>query len=167
VEVAGLWPIVEMDGAGPNPRVVVSTQDEAANVLEFVRRLEYALTGEAEIVFVDDSGDETPDIIRQTGLLATIPIRLIHRPPEQRRDGLSGAVVEGLRVAGARHVCAIDVDLQHPPELLPQMLPLSVDEDCRRASPVQRQQHGCPRGAPPPSVRRFDGRHRGAPVAAC
>jgi len=129
VEVVDLWPIVEMDGAGSNLTVVVPTQDEAANVLEFVRRLEHALTGEAEIVFVDDSRDETPDIIRQAGRSAKIPIRLIHRPPEQRRDGLSGAVVEGLRVARARHVCAIDADLQHPPELLPQMLRLAVDED--------------------------------------
>jgi hypothetical protein len=51
VEVEDVWPAVETDGAEPNLRVLVPTRDEAASVLEFVRR-ERALTGEAEIVFV-------------------------------------------------------------------------------------------------------------------
>jgi dolichol-phosphate mannosyltransferase len=129
VELADQRPIVDADGASPSLTVVVPTREEAGNVLEFVRRLERALPGDAEIVFVDDSQDETPEVILEAGRSAAIPIRLIHRAPEQQHDGLSGAVVEGLRVARARHVCVMDADLQHPPELLPQLLRRCVEED--------------------------------------
>jgi putative flippase GtrA len=129
VELADQRPIVDADGAPPSLTVVVPTREEAGNVLEFVRRLERALPGDAEIVFVDDSQDETPEVILEARRSAAIPIRLIHRAPEQQHDGLSGAVVEGLRVARARHVCVMDADLQHPPELLPQLLRRCVEED--------------------------------------
>ncbi len=129
MELADQRPIVDADGAPPSLTVVVPTREEAGNVLEFVRRLERALPGDAEIVFVDDSQDETPEVILGARRSAAIPIRLIHRAPEQQHDGLSGAVVEGLRVARARHVCVMDADLQHPPELLPQLLRRCVEED--------------------------------------
>jgi len=118
-----------VDGVEPILTLVVPTRHEAANVVEFVRRVERAVGEGAEIVFVDDSDDDTPAIIREARLAATIPIRLIHRTAEQRVNGLSGAVVEGLRVARARHACTIDADLQHPPELLPHLLRRAVDED--------------------------------------
>jgi len=129
VEAVQPWPSVEAEGAPPNLTVIVPTRDEAANILELVRRLERAVTGNAEIVFVDDSGDETPKIIRKTRRWATIPIRLIRRRPEEQHDGLAGAVVEGLRVARAPYVTVMDADLQHPPELLPELLRRCVDED--------------------------------------
>jgi dolichol-phosphate mannosyltransferase len=129
VEVEVLWPGDEMDRAGPKVTVVVPTRDEASNVRELIRRLEHALAGQAEIVFVDDSRDETPDVIREACSSTTLPIRLIHRDPEHRHDGLSGAVVEGLRVAHARQVCVIDADLQHPPELLPRLLQRAGEDD--------------------------------------
>lgn len=129
MEVGVLWPFNEMDRTGPTVTVVVPTRDEAPNVRELIRRLEHALAGQAEIVFVDDSRDETPDVIREARSSTTIPIRLIHRAPEHRHDGLSGAVVEGLRVARARQVCVIDADLQHPPELLPRLLQRAVEDD--------------------------------------
>jgi dolichol-phosphate mannosyltransferase len=40
----------------------------------------------------------------------------------QRTGGLSGAVVDGLRVARAPWACVLDADLQHPPELIPTLL---------------------------------------------
>jgi putative flippase GtrA len=109
--------------------VVVPTRDEAANIQEFVRRVGRVLSPNAELVFVDDSTDETPKVIRDAGRSSTIPIRLIHRVPDKQQDGLAGAVVEGLRVARAPRVCVMDVDLQHPPELLPQLLRRAVEDD--------------------------------------
>jgi len=129
VEVAQLWPTVEAEGAPPNLTVVVPTRNEAANLPELVRRLERGVTGNAEIVFVDDSRDETPKVIREARRWAEIPIRLIHRRPEEQHDGLAGAVVEGLRVARAPYVTVMDADLQHPPELLPQLLQRCVEEN--------------------------------------
>jgi dolichol-phosphate mannosyltransferase len=118
-----------VDGVEPMLTLVVPTRNEVANVVEFVRRVERAVGKRAEIVFVDDSDDDTPAVIREARLASTIPIHLIHRSEEQRANGLSGAVVEGLRISRARHACTIDADLQHPPELLPHLLRRAVDED--------------------------------------
>lgn len=74
-----------------------------------------------EVIFVDDSNDETPDVIRVCADRFPFVIRLIARPPS-RRDGLSGAVVEGLRAATGEWVAVIDADLQHPPEMVPRLL---------------------------------------------
>lgn len=107
----------------PTLSIVVPTRNEVDNIDELVRRLEQALSGvSAEIVFVDDSNDQTPQAIEAVSLRAQLPIVLIHRSPEQQIGGLGGAVVEGLRVARAPWVCVMDADLQHPPELIPELL---------------------------------------------
>lgn len=117
------------NGQAPRLTVIVPTRDEAANVRELVRRLERALPDDAEVVFVDDSDDQTCAVVRAASRSSAIPIRLIHRPADRRNGGLSGAVVVGLRVASARHVCVMDADLQHPPDLVPGLLRRAVERD--------------------------------------
>jgi glycosyltransferase involved in cell wall biosynthesis len=107
----------------PAVSVVVPTRNEADNVAELVRRVDRAVPGlPLEIIFVDDSTDETPEAIEALRGLYRPEIILVHRSPEQRGDGLGGAVVRGLQIARAPLVCVMDADLQHPPEVLPQML---------------------------------------------
>jgi glycosyltransferase involved in cell wall biosynthesis len=99
--------------------VIVPTRDEAGNVEELVARLEQVLPRERlEIIFVDDSSDDTPDVIAAVAKSAKRSVRLIHRPVGGRAGGLGGAVVEGIREARAPWVCVMDGDLQHPPELI-------------------------------------------------
>ncbi|GAB2456233.1 glycosyltransferase [Xylanimonas ulmi] len=103
--------------------VVVPTYNEGPNVAELVRRLGQVLRDGADVVFVDDSDDDTPAVIAQVAADAALPVRLIHR--EVPVGGLSGAVVEGLRAAqeaGAEWAVVMDGDLQHPPELVPALL---------------------------------------------
>lgn len=101
--------------------VIVPTYNEAPNVVELVRRTETACTGiDAEIVFVDDSRDDTPDIIRDTAARSAVPVRLIHR--DVPAGGLGGAVIDGVRSSTAVHCLVMDGDLQHPPELIPVIL---------------------------------------------
>ena len=95
--------------------IVVPTRNEAGNVGPLVDRLA-ELPLEAEVVFVDDSTDDTPAAVERAGQRSEILVRLIHRRPEERKGGLGGAVVEGLRAARAPWVCVMDADLQHPPE---------------------------------------------------
>lgn len=101
--------------------VIVPTFDEGPNVAELVRRIGDALRGRSfEVVFVDDSTDDTPDIIRSVAETADFPVRLIHR--DDPVAGLGGAVVDGIRAAQARWCLVMDGDLQHPPEDIPRML---------------------------------------------
>ena len=103
--------------------VVIPTRNEAPNVPEVLRRLDGALRDlDAEILFVDDSDDDTPAAISAAARAAPRPIRLLHRAPENRTGGLGGAVIAGMRTAAAPWVVVLDGDLQHPPELVPALV---------------------------------------------
>jgi dolichol-phosphate mannosyltransferase len=101
--------------------IVVPTFNEAPNVTELIRRIAAATEGlNAEVVFVDDSTDDTPDVIRSAGAASQLPVRLNHRV---RADGgLSGAVLDGIAMSTSEWCVVIDGDLQHPPEMIPLLL---------------------------------------------
>lgn len=102
--------------------VIVPTMNEAGNIHTLLNRLGKALGSlPFELIFVDDSTDNTPQVIELARDQAQFTIRLIVRP-SNRRNGLSGAVVEGFAAARGEWVCVMDGDLQHPPEVVPQML---------------------------------------------
>lgn len=100
--------------------IVVPTFNEAPNVAELVRRVTAATAGiECEVLFVDDSTDDTPAVIREVAASASIPVRLVHR--DTPAGGLGGAVLEGFAAAAADACLVIDGDLQHPPETIPEL----------------------------------------------
>jgi dolichol-phosphate mannosyltransferase len=106
----------------PALTVIVPTRNEAGNIERLVARLDEALgTTETEIVFVDDSDDDTPTEVERVAAESTRVIRLLHRGPGARRGGLGGAVVAGLRATRSEWACVMDADLQHPPELVPEL----------------------------------------------
>src|SRR5919197_5533050 len=110
--------------------VVVPTRNEAGNIEALLRRIEMATVGvPTEVVFVDDSTDATPAVIAEVAERCPLPVSLLHRPPERRADGLGGAVTEGLRAAAGRWLCVMDADLQHPPEVIPQLLDRAREAD--------------------------------------
>jgi dolichol-phosphate mannosyltransferase len=105
--------------------VVVPTRNEAGNVAPLLDRLGPALAGRpAEVIFVDDSDDETPAHVRSSGERGPdgLTVRLIHREPGDRAGGLSTAVIAGMAAASGDWVVVMDGDLQHPPELVPRLL---------------------------------------------
>lgn len=100
--------------------IIVPTFNEAPNVEELVDRVAAAVAGiDAEIVFVDDSTDDTPAEIDRVASEASIPVRCVHRA--EPVGGLGGAVVAGARIASAPLCLVMDGDLQHPPELIPEL----------------------------------------------
>ncbi len=110
----------------PQLTIIIPTMNEADNIVPLVTRLAAAVAEiDAEILFVDDSSDKTPDVIASVAATAALPVRCIHRPKSQR-DGLSGAVVVGLRASTGDYVCVMDGDLQHPPNVVPILLERAV-----------------------------------------
>jgi dolichol-phosphate mannosyltransferase len=106
----------------PTLSVIVPTRNEAGNIEKLVTGLEQALPNTAlEVIFVDDSTDDTPQVIQKVSERFPFDITVIARPPE-RRNGLGMAVVEGMRAARSEWVCVMDGDLQHPPKVIPQLL---------------------------------------------
>lgn len=115
--------------------IIIPTFNEGGNVPLLVRRLAAAFSGRAaEILFVDDSTDDTPDVIRAVAATSAIPVRLIHRSGENAIGGLSGAVTTGLRGLRSTYVLVMDGDLQHPPEMAPLMRDAAEGADLAVAS---------------------------------
>ena len=111
--------------------VLVPTRNEAGNVVPLLTALSTALVGTAsEVIFVDDSTDDTPAVVRAAiSSFSELKVRLIHREPDQRIGGLGGAVALGLRSARADYVCVMDGDMQHPPELVPTLLKVALEQN--------------------------------------
>ncbi|MFK4762360.1 glycosyltransferase [Microbacterium sp. ZW T5_45] len=113
--------VLQGGAVAPRVTVIVPTFNERENVAELVGRTADALSGiEVEILFVDDSSDDTPAEIARVAADAPIPVRVLHR--DDNVGGLGGAVVEGLRAAASDICIVMDGDLQHPPELLPALI---------------------------------------------
>lgn len=102
--------------------VVIPTRNEAENIRPLLDDLDAVLSEQTEIIFVDDSNDETPAAIEAERAQRARRITLVHRSEGARGDGLAGAVAQGLALADAEWVCVLDADLQHPPTLVPRLL---------------------------------------------
>jgi dolichol-phosphate mannosyltransferase len=102
--------------------IIVPTFNEGANITALVERLATAFRGrDAEVLFVDDSTDDTPRQIERAARSTDIPIRWIHRDKRDQVGGLAGAVATGLRASTSEYVLVMDGDLQHPPEMAPEL----------------------------------------------
>ncbi|MCL4264175.1 MAG: polyprenol monophosphomannose synthase [Anaerolineae bacterium] len=102
--------------------IIVPTRNETANIHPLLSRLAAALKEiPFTVLFIDDSTDNTAQVIRDTAMTFPFPIQLIARPLAQH-NGLSGAVVDGFRAAQGEWLCVMDADLQHPPEIIPVLL---------------------------------------------
>ena len=106
----------------PVVSIIVPTKNEADNVPALLERLSsvWGLPSH-EVIFADDSDDETPENVRTCAGSSEANISLIHRMPDERVGGLGGAVLEGMRAARGDWLCVMDGDLQHPPELIVEM----------------------------------------------
>jgi dolichol-phosphate mannosyltransferase len=106
----------------PRLSVVVPTRNEAANLVELRERLQSALAGvDHEVIVVDDSSDAVTRPLL-AGIAAAAPgWRVLEREPREQ-TGLATAVAAGLGLARGRAVCVMDGDLQHPPEVVPDLL---------------------------------------------
>src|ERR687893_3237494 len=111
--------------------LVVPTRNEAENVPMLVHELRESLSDlDYRVVFVDDSTDETPEVIRglaeQDGR-----ILLVRREGAERYGGLSTAVATGMELfsGASEYTCVMDADLQHPPEKVRKMLEIARRSD--------------------------------------
>jgi len=101
--------------------IIVPTFNERDNVRIVVDRIDQAMkdtTDSYEIWFVDDSRDDTPIILEK--LANQHPhVHYLHR---DNGRGLATAVVAGFQQATGEYLVVMDADLQHPPEILPNIL---------------------------------------------
>lgn len=110
--------------------VIVPSRNERQNVGPLVRRLSDALGRRSyEVIFVDDSDDGTELVLEAMAAEQYPNLRVLHRAAGTRFDGLSGAIFDGIAEASGEYIAVLDADLQHPPELLDDML-RDADKRC-------------------------------------
>ena len=99
--------------------LIIPTYNERDNIVALVERIHHALSNyNYEILFIDDnSPDGTAEII--SSLSPRYPVRVIIR---KDKKGLASAVVDGLNIASGEIIGSINADLQHPPEIIPDLL---------------------------------------------
>src|ERR671920_1413924 len=111
--------------------LVVPTRNEAENVPKLAHELRESLSDlDYRVVFVDDSTDETPEVI-QARAEQDGRIRLVRREGADRYGGLSTAVTTGMELfsGASEYTCVMDADLQHPPEKVREMLEMARRSD--------------------------------------
>ena len=107
----------------PQFSLVVPTYNERSNIQDLIRQLskllDQAIPGDYELIVVDDnSPDRTWELAQ--ALMPDYPQLQVMRRRQER--GLSTAVIRGWQVANGQLLGVIDGDLQHPPEVLLQLL---------------------------------------------
>ncbi|MET7761621.1 glycosyltransferase family 2 protein [Streptomyces sp. NPDC005336] len=110
----------------PAVSLVIPTFNEADNIEALLARITAAVPDGTpyDVLFVDDSTDRTPEVIAEAARHCPVPVSVHHRA---RADGgLGGAVVEGIARTTAPWIVVMDADLQHPPELVPELVAAGV-----------------------------------------
>ncbi|MGB3297226.1 MAG: glycosyltransferase [Phormidesmis sp.] len=108
--------------------LVVPTYNESSNVVKIIAQLTQLLDDfipeKYELILVDD---DSPDLTWQVAqnLIAKYPMLRVMRRQTER--GLSSAVIRGWQVARGDVLGVIDADLQHPPEVLIELLKSTLD----------------------------------------
>jgi dolichol-phosphate mannosyltransferase len=99
--------------------LIIPTYNEHDNIKILVQRISKALTNQNyEIVFVDDnSTDGTAELVES--LKDKYPVKVVVR---RDKRGLASAVVDGLSFVSGNIIAVMDADLQHPPEVVPELL---------------------------------------------
>ncbi|HDD64048.1 MAG TPA: polyprenol monophosphomannose synthase [Thermoprotei archaeon] len=99
--------------------IVIPTYNERENLEELFKRVDHAMRGlDYEIIIVDD---DSPDgtWMKAKELSRMYPVKVIRRVNER---GLASAVLRGFREASGDIIVVMDADLQHPPEVIPNLV---------------------------------------------
>ena len=99
--------------------LIIPTYNEHDNIVPLIQRLNEALSHHSyEIVFIDDdSSDGTAELV--ASLKDKYPVKVVVR---KNKRGLASAVVDGISHTSGQIIAVMDADLQHPPELVPDLL---------------------------------------------
>ena len=105
--------------------VIIATYNEIENLKTIVEDMDNILRKEYEIVVVDDnSPDGTFELAQE--IAKDYPLKCLKR---DKKLGLASAVVYGFEHASGDILGVIDADLQHPPELIKELIKV-IKEGC-------------------------------------
>jgi glucosyltransferase len=125
--------------------VIVPCYDEEESLPQFYNKVSQVLTDmedvNYELLFINDgSKDDTLSLLKEF----SASDERVNYISFSRNFGKEAAMYAGLREAAGDYVVIMDADLQHPPELLPQMYYALTEEnfDCACARRTDREGEG-------------------------
>lgn len=113
--------------------IIIPTYNESQNIVRMIESVCSSIPSQiaAELIVVDDSSpDGTADIVKRRASELNVPniaIRVITRPSKQ---GLSSAILEGVKSSAGHLVLVMDGDFSHPPQTIPHMIQELQDPKC-------------------------------------
>ncbi len=100
--------------------IIPATFNEKENIAPLIEKIRKTMKNVSyayEIIFADDSTDDTPEKIKS--FQRKFPnIKYLRGPGK----GLSAAFIAGFKVARGKYIICMDADLQHPPSLIPKIV---------------------------------------------
>jgi dolichol-phosphate mannosyltransferase len=124
--------------------IVLPTFNEKDNVRPLLAKIRNAFDGknyDIEMLFVDDSNDNTPEIIKEEAEKDP-RIRFLKGPG----TGLAPAFIKGFEEAEGKYICCIDTDLQHPPEKIVALLEKALEDKADIVATTRYTRGGSARG---------------------
>lgn len=105
--------------------IIIPTLNEEGNIQELIERINCSMNGNSyQICIVDDGEDKTEEIAKANGVFVL----------KGNKQGLTQAIVKGMVYTDSDYIVVIDGDLQHPPELIPEIIKNLIDYDIVIAS---------------------------------
>lgn len=113
---------MKLENTQLNPLVTIipATFNEKENISPLIEKIKKAMehvSYDYEILFADDSSDDTPQEIEK--FAQQYSEVEYHRGPGK---GLSAAFISAFKKSRGKYILCMDADLQHPPELIPKLV---------------------------------------------
>jgi len=99
--------------------IIIPTYNEKDNIAPLLARIDKALSGYDYDILIVDDGSSDGTIEAASELASRYPVKVIVR---RNQRGLATAVVHGLEKASGQIIGVMDADLQHPPEVIPELI---------------------------------------------
>ncbi len=114
--------------------IIIPTYNESENIVKLLESIckNIAQDIPTEVIVVDDnSPDGTAKIVedykKKTETISKFSIEVISRKIKQ---GLSSAILDGIKHSRGNTIIIMDADLSHPPNIIPRMLETFKDNNC-------------------------------------
>ena len=113
--------------------IIIPTFNESENICNLLKSIKEHLPKiDLEAIVVDDNspdgtGKIVEEYIKSMKDIAGYTISVIHR---KAKEGLSSAVLDGLKNSNGDTVVVMDSDLSHPPHIIPKMLETLKQTQC-------------------------------------
>jgi len=113
--------------------VIIPTFNESENICNVLESIkEHMPKIDIEAIVVDDNspdgtGKIVEEYVKSMRDIAGYSISVIHR---KAKNGLSSAIIDGLKKSSGDTVVVMDSDLSHPPQIIPKMLETLKQTQC-------------------------------------